>query len=77
MTRPASSSIGIRLGVVILPEFPWSTAQSVWRRAEELGFDHAWTYDHLAWRSLRDAPWFGTVQPYAADLNTFERIFSS
>jgi len=24
-------------------------------RAEELGFDHAWTYDHLAWRNLRDS----------------------
>jgi alkanesulfonate monooxygenase SsuD/methylene tetrahydromethanopterin reductase-like flavin-dependent oxidoreductase (luciferase family) len=33
---------------------------------EELGFDHAWTYDHLAWRSLRDAPWFGAVPFLAA-----------
>jgi len=51
----------VRLGVVILPELPWPDARVQWRRAEELGFDHAWTYDHLAWRSLRDAPWFGTV----------------
>jgi len=74
VTHPASSSIGIRLGVVILPEFPWSTAQSVWRRAETLGFDHAWTYDHLAWRSLRDAPWFGAVPTLSAAALATERI---
>jgi alkanesulfonate monooxygenase SsuD/methylene tetrahydromethanopterin reductase-like flavin-dependent oxidoreductase (luciferase family) len=56
----------MRLGVVILPEFPWSEAREVWKRAEALGFDHAWTYDHLAWRSLRDAPWFGAVATLAA-----------
>ncbi len=56
----------MRIGVLILPELPWSTAQSLWHRAEELGFDHAWTYDHLAWRSLRDAPWFGAIPTLAA-----------
>lgn len=30
-------------------------------RAESLGFDHAWTYDHLAWRALRDGPWFASM----------------
>jgi alkanesulfonate monooxygenase SsuD/methylene tetrahydromethanopterin reductase-like flavin-dependent oxidoreductase (luciferase family) len=54
------------LGVVILPEHRWQHARSLWRRAEELGFDHAWTYDHLAWRSLRDAPWFGAVPTLTA-----------
>ena len=33
---------------------------------EELGFDHAWTYDHLAWRSLRDSTWFGAMPFLAA-----------
>src|SRR5437879_12137899 len=56
----------MRSGVLLLRELPWSTAQSLWRRAEELGFDHAWTYDHLAWRSLRDAPWFGAMPTLAA-----------
>ena len=51
----------MRFGVLILPESSWSVGQQVWCRAEELGFDHAWTYDHLAWRSLRDAAWFGAV----------------
>lgn len=56
----------MRLGVVILPELPWSAARHQWRRAEELGFEHAWTYDHLSWRALRDAPWFGAVPTLTA-----------
>jgi alkanesulfonate monooxygenase SsuD/methylene tetrahydromethanopterin reductase-like flavin-dependent oxidoreductase (luciferase family) len=31
-----------------------------------MGFDHAWTYDHLAWRDLADEPWFGTVPTLTA-----------
>ena len=46
----------------------------MWRRAEELGFDHAWTYDHLAWRTLRDAPWFGAVPTLTAVATATERI---
>jgi alkanesulfonate monooxygenase SsuD/methylene tetrahydromethanopterin reductase-like flavin-dependent oxidoreductase (luciferase family) len=64
----------MRLGVVILPELPWSLARAVWRRAEELGFDHAWTYDHLAWRPLRDSPWFGAVPILTAAALVTERI---
>src|SRR5262249_56393458 len=57
---------GLRLGTVILPEHRWADAQSIWRRAEELGFEHAWTYDHLAWRSLRDTAWFGAIPTLTA-----------
>src|SRR4029450_8891063 len=64
----------MRLGVVILPELPWPDARVQWRRAEELGFEHAWTYDHLAWRSLRDAPWFGAVPTLAAAATVTDRI---
>jgi len=64
----------VRLGVVILPESRWSTAESLWRRAEELGFDHAWTYDHLAWRSLRDSPWFGAIPTMTAAATATKRI---
>jgi alkanesulfonate monooxygenase SsuD/methylene tetrahydromethanopterin reductase-like flavin-dependent oxidoreductase (luciferase family) len=56
----------MRLGVVILPERRWRDASSTWQRAEQLGFAHAWTYDHLAWRSLRDAPWFGAIPTLTA-----------
>ncbi|MBM4266562.1 MAG: LLM class flavin-dependent oxidoreductase [Deltaproteobacteria bacterium] len=64
----------LRLGVVILPELPWSAARDVWRRAEELGCDHAWTYDHLAWRSLRDSAWYGAVPTLAAAATATERL---
>ena len=56
----------MRLGLVILPEHPWREAARVWARAEALGFDHAWTYDHIAWRELRDEPWFGAVPTLTA-----------
>ena len=38
----------------------------MWRRAEELGFDHAWTYDHLVWGGLPDSPWYGTIPTLTA-----------
>lgn len=64
----------MRFGVVILPEVPWKEAEPRWRRAEELGFDHVWTYDHLTWRSFRDAPWFGAVPTLTAAAMATERI---
>jgi alkanesulfonate monooxygenase SsuD/methylene tetrahydromethanopterin reductase-like flavin-dependent oxidoreductase (luciferase family) len=54
----------VRLGVVLLPERRWPDDR--WARAEALGFDHAWTYDHLTWRDLRDDPWFAAVPTLAA-----------
>jgi alkanesulfonate monooxygenase SsuD/methylene tetrahydromethanopterin reductase-like flavin-dependent oxidoreductase (luciferase family) len=57
---------GLRVGVVILPESPWSRARDRWVRAEALGFDHAWTYDHLTWRGHRDAPWFAAMPTLTA-----------
>ncbi|GAA2814897.1 LLM class flavin-dependent oxidoreductase [Crossiella cryophila] len=56
----------MRFGIVILPEHRWSVAAEKWQTAESLGFDHLWTYDHLAWRSLADGPWFGTVPTLTA-----------
>jgi alkanesulfonate monooxygenase SsuD/methylene tetrahydromethanopterin reductase-like flavin-dependent oxidoreductase (luciferase family) len=56
----------VRLGVLILPEHRWPAAAEMWSRAEALGFDHAWTFDHIAWRQLRDAPWFAAVPTLAA-----------
>ena len=56
----------MRLGVLILPEHRWPAAADQWLRAEELGFDHAWTYDHIAWGDLRDATWFASVPTLAA-----------
>ncbi len=64
----------MRLGVVILPEYRWRDGQTIWARAEELGFDHAFTYDHLAWRSLRDSTWFGAIPTLTAAALATERI---
>lgn len=64
----------MRLGVVILPELRRAELAATWRRAEQLGFDHAWTYDHLAWRTLRDAPWYAAVPTLAAAALATERI---
>jgi alkanesulfonate monooxygenase SsuD/methylene tetrahydromethanopterin reductase-like flavin-dependent oxidoreductase (luciferase family) len=57
---------GIRHGVTILPELPWRESAPMWRAAEEMGFDHAWTYDHLVWGGLPDASWFAAVPTLAA-----------
>ncbi|NYI58296.1 LLM class flavin-dependent oxidoreductase [Cellulomonas soli] len=64
----------VAVGVILLPQERWSLARSRWQRAEEWGFDHAWTYDHLAWRSLADEPWFATVPLLAAAAAVTSRI---
>ncbi len=56
----------MRFGLTILPEHRWQHAAPMWRRAEELGFDHAWTYDHLVWGGLPDSPWYGTTPTLTA-----------
>ena len=64
----------MRIGIVLLPQDRWPEAKRRWQRAEEYGFDHAWTYDHLSWRSLVDEPWFATVPLLAAAAAVTERI---
>jgi alkanesulfonate monooxygenase SsuD/methylene tetrahydromethanopterin reductase-like flavin-dependent oxidoreductase (luciferase family) len=56
----------VRIGIVILPDQRWATASRRWRLAEEYGFDHAWTYDHLGWRDLISGPWFDCVPTLTA-----------
>jgi alkanesulfonate monooxygenase SsuD/methylene tetrahydromethanopterin reductase-like flavin-dependent oxidoreductase (luciferase family) len=56
----------MRHGIVILPQKSWPEAAPMWRSAEEMGFDHAWSYDHLSWRSLADQPWFATIPTLTA-----------
>lgn len=57
---------GVRVGIVILPEHRWWAAEPLWRMAEEYGFAHAWTYDHIGWKSLVDKPWFDAVPTLTA-----------
>jgi alkanesulfonate monooxygenase SsuD/methylene tetrahydromethanopterin reductase-like flavin-dependent oxidoreductase (luciferase family) len=56
----------MRFGVLILPDARWTDAKERWRTAERMGFDHAWTYDHLSWRSFRDRPWFAAMPTLVA-----------
>ncbi|WP_406393620.1 LLM class flavin-dependent oxidoreductase [Streptomyces sp. NBC_00887] len=57
----------LRLSTVILPIRRWHDGgRALWVRAEELGFHAAYTYDHLAWRTFRDGPWFGAVPTLTA-----------
>jgi len=64
----------MRHGIVILPQDSWPEASRKWILAEDLGFDHAWTYDHLSWRSLAGEPWGATVPTLAAAAAVTSRI---
>ena len=64
----------MRRGVVLLTDEPWPETAPRWRAVEELGFDHAWTYDHLVWGGLPDSPWFSAVPTLAAAADVTERI---
>jgi alkanesulfonate monooxygenase SsuD/methylene tetrahydromethanopterin reductase-like flavin-dependent oxidoreductase (luciferase family) len=64
----------VRFGIVILPDQRWTTAARRWQQAEDYGFDHAWTYDHLGWRSLVDGPWFDAVPTLTAAAMVTSRI---
>lgn len=64
----------MRFGIVILPQRPWREARADWIGAEDYGFDHAWTYDHLSWRSLADEPWHATMPTLTAAATVTSRI---
>ncbi|MFH8442202.1 LLM class flavin-dependent oxidoreductase [Streptomyces sp. NPDC018026] len=64
----------MRHGIVILPDESWSEAARRWRRAEQLGFDHAWTFDHLMWRGLREHTWFSAMPTLTAAAGITHRI---
>src|SRR5687767_6871355 len=64
----------MRVGVVILPDQRWAETERRWRLAEQWGFDHAWTYDHLGWRDLADGPWFDAVPTLTAAAMVTSRI---
>ncbi|MFB7557236.1 LLM class flavin-dependent oxidoreductase [Streptomyces brevispora] len=64
----------MRFGIMIVPEDRWQTARLKWRQAEQMGFDHAWTYDHLNWRAFRAKEWFTLVPTLTAAAVETERI---
>jgi alkanesulfonate monooxygenase SsuD/methylene tetrahydromethanopterin reductase-like flavin-dependent oxidoreductase (luciferase family) len=71
---PPASMPDVRFGIVILPDQRWAQAVRRWRLAEEYGFDHAWTYDHLGWRTLVDGPWFDAIPTLTAAAGMTSRI---
>lgn len=64
----------LRLSTVILPTDRWAEGKQKWRRAEDLGFHAAYTYDHLSWRTFRDGPWFGALPTLTAAATATERL---
>ncbi len=64
----------MRFGLVILAQYEWPEAARLWRDAERLGFDHAWTYDHLSWRGLAGERWHATIPTLTAAAMVTERI---
>lgn len=62
--------IGMRISVVIWPNARWSAEP--WQRAEEMGFDHAWVYDHVTWNGIR--PWRDALTTLAAAAAVTSRI---
>jgi len=64
----------VQLSTVILPLERWPASREKWRRAEELGFHAAYTYDHLSWLRLKDRPWFGAIPTLTAAASTTSRI---
>ncbi|MEO3937033.1 LLM class flavin-dependent oxidoreductase [Dermatophilaceae bacterium Soc4.6] len=64
----------MRFGLTILPELPWRESAPRWRAAEEMGFHHAWTYDHLVWGGLPESPWYGTTPTLTAAALVTSRI---
>lgn len=64
----------MRVGLLILPAQTWRETARLWRHAEDLGFDHAWVHDHIAWRDLTGKPWFAAVPTLAAAAAVTSRI---
>src|ERR1039458_1161554 len=64
----------MRLSTVILPLERWPLSVEKWRRAEELGFDAAYTYDHLTWGPLKHRAWFGAIPTLVAAAMSTSRI---
>ena len=63
------------LSTVVLPHRRWAEGgRADWQQVEELGFDTAYTYDHLSWRSFRGGPWFGAVPTLAAAAGVTTRL---
>ena len=64
----------MKLSVVILPCARWERARDQWVAADAWGLHAGYTYDHLSWRSFRDAPWFSMVPTLVAASTVTSRL---
>jgi alkanesulfonate monooxygenase SsuD/methylene tetrahydromethanopterin reductase-like flavin-dependent oxidoreductase (luciferase family) len=64
----------MRVGIVVLPTERWPVQAERWCRVEELGFAHAWTYDHLTWDPLSGMPWGATIPTLVAAAGVTTRV---
>jgi alkanesulfonate monooxygenase SsuD/methylene tetrahydromethanopterin reductase-like flavin-dependent oxidoreductase (luciferase family) len=64
----------MRVGLVILPSDRWPEARRQWEWADEVGFDTAWTYDHVRWGGMLDGPWHAALPVLAAAGAVTKRI---
>lgn len=64
----------LRIGAVVLPEHKWPQTRAIWQSLEQLGLDHAWSFDHHSWRSLRDAPWYDALSTLTAAAAVTDRL---
>lgn len=64
----------MRFGICLLSDLPWRTAKPLWQRAEQMGFDHGWVYDHLVWGGLPDARWFSAMPTLTAIAGVTSRM---
>lgn len=62
----------LRVGVILWPIGSWPETRRQWRAAEDLGFDNAWVYDHVAWRGI--TPWHDGYTTLAAAAVETSRI---
>ena len=64
----------MRFGVIILPFDRWPAARTAWQTAEELGFDVAWTADHLVHPLIHGQFWSETWTTLAAAAAVTDRL---
>lgn len=64
----------MRHGLTLLTDQSWARSRPCWIAAEQMGFSHAWTYDHLVWGGLPDSPWFGGIPVLTAAAGVTTRI---
>lgn len=60
--------------MTILPAARWREARQSWKMVDELGFAHAWTLDHIAWRDLIGQRWYSAMPTLAAAAQCTRRI---